>query len=735
MGNLVQFLPAGASSPLALFSVPDKLNAWLGSPVFYVGFGLSLSVIALLVVILAWRSERRRVRSAIKMLGEAVTQLADEGEYSAVGMGRNRELAALGDAFNRISHALKSQAESYELLRSRLDTIEEYVDRFQKATGKLAEFNDEVLLQKELVLALVEVFEFKRANLWLLHRFVKRQPSRTSGVQAPPPSEMDTQNVLDKVGLLPAFRSSELSEGGNEKSGRPSYRGILEVAMTNREVVAPKLSESILFDGAAPELLEQGLEAYMAMPLFERGQLIGVIEVFADRSPSELDIQLLRLFASRAASLISMLHSSEEMAQSREGSEMKNLELQMANRRLQRINVRLEESDRLKSEFLANTSHELRTPLNSILGFTQLILADACDSEEEVRANVRAIQESGDRLLRLINEVLDLAKIEAGRMNLALGAVDVRPVIDAAVSLMKVQAESKGIELVVEGGGDQVVPVRADHTKLYQILVNLIGNAVKFTEKGRVSIRVIAEKIPGFMTVEVEDTGIGISPDVLSRLFQNFVQGDGSVTRKFGGTGLGLSISQKMADLQGGSLELNSEGDGRGARATLMLPLWSDELEVETQRPHVPAPAESAPEGPTVVVIEDYLEFQQYLVEILEERGWRVRTARTAREGLELIQETVPAAIVLDMHLPWDDKDTSIRSGYDIVSVLGRDEELHDTPILIVTGMLRKTADRLLSQTVLNPLELYGKPLDEDAFFESLERLTSGAGRLSHSSR
>lgn len=735
MGNRLHSLPLPLlGGALAQGGGPvnsTALNAWLASPVFYIGFGLSLSIVALLVVIVAWRSERRRTRSGLNILSEAVTQLAEEGEYSAVGLGRNRELAALGEAFNRISLNLKSQTAELTRLQARLDTIQKYVDRFQRATESLAELNDEAPLQKALVEVLVDIFRFKRANLWLLHRFVKgREPVSPEG--GAPSSDMDTQDILNRVGLLPACRSTELPGAPPAPAARLSHRGVLEVAMTNAEIVAPRISESILFDGIAPEFQKLGLTSYVAVPLFERGQLIGVIEVFDDEAPSELDAQLLRLFASRASSLISMLHSSEEMAQSREASELKNLELQMANRRLQRTNVRLEESDRLKSEFLANTSHELRTPLNSILGFTQLILADACDSDEEIKSNVQAIQESGERLLRLINEVLDLAKIEAGRMSLALSPVDVRPVIDAAMTLLKIQADAKGIELVVEGRGEHA-PVRADHTKLYQILVNLLGNAVKFTEKGRICVRVISEQVPGFMTLEVEDTGIGISPDVLSRLFQNFVQGDGSVTRKFGGTGLGLSISQKMTDMQGGSLKLESAGEGKGSKATLMLPLWSNELEAAAQRPAEVAGQPKGPAGRTLVVIEDYLEFQQYLVDILEDRGWHVLTARTAREGLELIQEHTPAAIVLDMHLPWDEKDASVRSGYDIVGILGRDEELHDTPILIVTGMLRKTADRLLSQTVLNPLELYGKPLDEAAFFESLERLTSRERRLSRS--
>ncbi len=732
-------LPSGVvlGGPVAQVSqVLDSamINAWITSPVFYVGFGLSLSILALLVVILAWRSERRRMRSGLKMMNEAASQLADDEEYSSVGIRRNRDLAILAEAFNRISEATDRRRAELGELREQTQNIQSYIDRFQESTERVAEIRNETALQEALVRSLIEDFGYARANLWLLHRFVKRDGIRPETPQGPPNTEAETQNVLDKVGLLPACRSTELQGEAREKSGRYSYRGILEVAMTNAEVICPDLSESILFDGMASDLLGQGLKSYLAIPLFERGQLIGVMEAYRANSPMPLDVQLLRLFSSRAATLISMLHSGEEMAQSRESSEIKNLELQMANRRLQRINVRLEESDRLKSEFLANTSHELRTPLNSILGFTQLILAGACDSQEEIESNVRSIQESGERLLRLINEVLDLAKIEAGRMGMALSPLDVRPVIDAAVNLLKIQAEQKGVKLVVEGKGVEGVLVRADHTKFYQILVNLMGNAVKFTDEGRVVVRIIPEKVPGFMTLEVEDSGIGITPEVLSRLFQNFVQGDGSVTRKFGGTGLGLSISQKLADLQGGSLELASPGEGKGAIATLMLPLWSAELELDWEEPRKAAPVSAEDSARTIVVIEDYLEFQQYLVDILEDRGWRTLTSRTAREGLELIQEHVPAAVVLDMHLPWDETDSSIRSGYDIVSVLGRDHELNAVPVLIVTGMLRKTADRLLSQTVLNPVELYGKPLNEEAFFESLDRLTSREKRRSPSS-
>lgn len=726
MGGLLA-QSGGAAPGAGWFALPSTAG-------FYVVFGLSLSLLSLLVVILTWRSERRRMRSGIRMIGEAAARLAEEREYCEVGMSRNRELAALAEAFNRISAQMQEDAARIERRTARLEVLQNYVDRFQTASEELAQLTDATALRGAVVGTLVDVLGFKQANLWLVHRYVRKSAPGEPGDGATPGKEAEAQEILDKVGLVPVCRSAELRGEPGAVPTRLTYRGILEAAMTNEKVVCPRISESPLFRGEGPALAAAGLTAYVAVPMVVRGQLMGVVEVFNDTPPTRVGIQALQMFAARAASLISVAHSSEEMTLSREAYELTNLELQMANRRLQRTNSQLAEADRLKSEFLANTSHELRTPLNSILGFAQLILAGACDSEEELRSNVQAIQESGERLLRLINEVLDLAKIEAGRLNLALSAVDLGPIIDAAVTLLRIQSEAKGIELKVEPPRGELPQLRADGTKLYQVLVNLIGNAVKFTEKGGVTVRMVPEMIPGFMVIEVEDTGIGIEPLVLSRLFQNFVQGDGSVTRRFGGTGLGLAISQKMVDLQGGILSLTSPGVGRGAKARLAIPLWSDRLEEEfggaTERPAV----ETLKPGRTVVVIEDYLEFQRYLVDLLEERGWSVLTARTARLGLELIQEYGPTAIVLDMYLPWDDEDPSIRSGYDIVKLLGADRELNSTPILIVTGMLREASDRLLTQTVLNPVELYGKPLDEDAFLESLERLTAGAPRMSPAS-
>jgi signal transduction histidine kinase/CheY-like chemotaxis protein len=691
---------------------------------------LVVALLVALVAILRGLAERRRLRSGIRLLGQAASQLANEREYSIVGLGGDPDLATAGEAFNRISR-MHSEAAGKRGCEAAADAqLAGQIEGYQAAWGEIFQSTRGGDLHRTLLRALVEHFGYPAAVLWLLHPYVKRE-RKSEPAEGGIDVQSETQNVLDRVGLLPAGRLGPIDGTSDDGLPRYPYGGVLEAAMTGEPVICNDLKESPIFENVAGVLAGSGLRSYAAVPLESAGRVIGVIEAFGADALSPVNQRFLDTFAAGAASLIRLMHQSEEAAQSREAYESQNIELQMANRQLQRTNSQLAEADRLKGEFLANTSHELRTPLNSILGFAQLILAGACDTEEEMRSNVEAIHESGERLLKLINEVLDLAKIEAGRLNLSLAPVDVRPVIDAAHTLMKVQAEAKGIALKVETPPGELSPVRADHSKLYQILVNLVGNAVKFTESGSVTVKIVPESIPGFMVIRVEDTGIGIAPDVLSRLFQKFVQGDGSVTRKFGGTGLGLAISQKMADLQGGSLTLSSSGEGKGAVASLVLPLWSDRLETEVTRHSIrPLPGEF-PSSRTVVLIEDYLEFQRYLAELLESRGWHVLTARTAREGLELIQGYVPAAVVLDIHLPWDEEDATVRSGYDIVRILGRDDDLNVIPILIVTGMVREAADRLLTQTVINPVEIYGKPLNEQAFLEALGRMTASEHHVS----
>ncbi|NOZ09059.1 MAG: PAS domain S-box protein [FCB group bacterium] len=230
------------------------------------------------------------------------------------------------------------------------------------------------------------------------------------------------------------------------------------------------------------------------------------------------------------------------------------------------------EADALKSEFLASTSHELRTPLNSIIGFLQLVLDGYCDTPEEEKEYLKNALMSSNHLLRLINDVLDIAKIEAGKMELTMEDVNIKALMDDLYILTHVQAEQKKLSLSMQGI-DEDLWIRADSQKLKQIFLNLIGNSIKFTKEGGIKISVEEDTAAGRVHVMVEDTGIGIAPEKQKKVFDKFAQADGSTSREFGGTGLGLSITKSLVELMNGTISLTSEGEGKGTTLKLSFKL------------------------------------------------------------------------------------------------------------------------------------------------------------------
>ena len=247
-----------------------------------------------------------------------------------------------------------------------------------------------------------------------------------------------------------------------------------------------------------------------------------------------------------------------------------NREMERANTELYQTNAELERANRLKSEFLANMSHELRTPLNAILGYTNLML-DGIDGEltEQQSADLTQVSTAGATLLRLINGLLDIAKIEAGRMDVSRERVDVAQVAGDVVALLRPAAEQKGLTLDVQIPAD-IPLVQADRARVEQVLTNLVANAIKFTERGGATIS--ASRTGPEVTVAVADTGIGVPPEAHSFIFDEFRQADAGTTRRFGGTGLGLAIAKKLVELQGGAIGVESTV-GMGSRFHFTLPV------------------------------------------------------------------------------------------------------------------------------------------------------------------
>lgn len=366
-----------------------------------------------------------------------------------------------------------------------------------------------------------------------------------------------------------------------------------------------------------------------------------------------------------------------------------------------------ESANRTKSAFLANMSHELRTPMNAIIGYSEMLIEEAEDLKLDGFApDLGKIRSAGKHLLSLINDVLDLSKIEAGKMTLFLEEFDVGAMIRDVVATIQPLIEKNGNTLAVAVASD-CGRMRADLTKVRQTLFNLLSNAAKFTENG--TIRLTASRSPDSQRLffDVADTGIGMTPAQLARLFQAFTQADDSTTKKYGGTGLGLVISRKFCQLMGGDISVQST-HGKGTTFRVDLPATVSELEAA---PSV-APAKITPgkSRRVVLVIDDDHDAADILRHSLVKSGYDVIQAFSGKEGIDLARKMQPAAITLDVMMPGMD-------GWSVLAGLKADPALSHIPVIMVT-MLQ---DRQLGFS-LGASGFLTKPVDQAQLAAILSR-------------
>ena len=329
----------------------------------------------------------------------------------------------------------------------------------------------------------------------------------------------------------------------------------------------------------------------------------------------------------------------------------------------------VEAANRTKSQFLANMSHEIRTPLNGIIGFTELIFATELNSEQI--EFVELIQISSHSLLQVINDILDFSKIEAGKIEIIETEFDLRDIVEKTVETFTFQTHQKGLKLVCYVDPEIQINLVGDSGRLRQILVNLIGNAIKFTERGEVFVQ--AEKVKKTddnieIKFSVRDTGIGIAPEKMDRLFKSFSQVDGSFARRYGGTGLGLAISKQLAEILGGSIWIESkEGEGSSFYFTAKFKVKNVEMKYQENNETLATPTEieeiftgkledtflnKRRNQIKILLVEDNFINQQLAMSLLQDEGWKVEAVSSGKEALEAIKTDTFGLIMMDVQMP-----------------------------------------------------------------------------------
>ncbi|TLY30334.1 MAG: response regulator [Ignavibacteria bacterium] len=475
----------------------------------------------------------------------------------------------------------------------------------------------------------------------------------------------------------------------------------VQTAIGRKVVVTDELSRSSIAAYFLSETSALKLKSLISLPLMVQNELQGVLEVLSPKVDQYVqeELKLLSIIANELSIGMSRKRLMDEIT-------IKNIELENEKKRTDDANETLK-------RFLATFSHELRAPLNAIVGFSDILTSDLRTvPPEKVNDFMKNINESGKHLQGLINDILDLSKIEAGKMELHLDAYPVSYFVESVQRVMQAALQQKQAKLVFDISPD-VEQLVVDQTRFKQILVNLVSNAIKYSNKEG-SVTVCIRRFINEIEIEVKDQGLGIKPEDMARLFTAFQQGKNARVSSEG-TGLGLVISRRLVELHGGQIWVDSEwGKGSTFRFRIPMVLAGEVVESADQLVHTPAEAISElPEGerPLVLIIEDNPQAGQLIQMYLQEAGYRTEFARDGAEGLEKAKRLKPNVITLDMIMP-------IKDGWQVLKELKRHPICKNIPIVIISI----TDEKKLGFS-MGAVDYFVKPVNREELLKVMQKI------------
>jgi len=641
---------------------------------------ITILALGLIASILASVLLARQLVAPIRRLREGAARIGAGDLGHRIELRTGDEIQALGEEFNQTAEKLQ---ESYAGLEQKV----------QLRTQELARSIEELRALGEVSQAVSSTLDLQTVLVTIVTHAV-----RLSGADAGTIYTVDDASGsfqpranygLDEE-MIDALQKSRIGTGDTVVGRAATLRRVVQIA----DVEAADMDA-----GVKALLLGAGFRALLAVPLLRGESAVGAL-VVRRSAASEFAapvVNLLETFATQSVVAIQNARLFQEV-------EEKRREVEVASQH--------------KSQFLANMSHELRTPMNAIIGVSEMLLEDARDlgRDDDIEPLERILR-AANHLLGLINEILDLSKIEAGKMELELDTFDIAPLVEDVAATIRPIAEKNGNRIEVRHGAN-LGSMHADATRIRQALLNLASNAVKFTERGLVTIAAMREVEDGqdWIVLRVADNGIGMTPEQTARLFQDFTQADTSTTRKYGGTGLGLAISRRFCRMMGGDITVES-APGVGSTFELRLPAivtGTADAPLESEpavAPPLPAPP-SGHRGARVLVVDDDSTVRSLMDRHLTRQGFTVITAANGAEALALARDVQPAAITLDVMMPELD-------GWSVLAALKGDPALADIPVILVTIIDDRQRGYALGAT-----DYMVKPIDRQRLVDTLRALT-----------